>query len=149
MQDRNQVDVLSDQLALQELMNRYAYYADKYDFESWGHTFTEDAVFEHLTLGATFQGRSNIRDAFIQMVRGQIAHTHHIITNCWFEFTGSHTATGHGNLLVVSVLNEGDLDHHLQSGGMYDWEFEKSDRWRIARSRLKTVWQTSTLAPAA
>lgn len=149
MQDRATLDVLDDSRAIHRLMDSYCWYADTFQFDRWGACFTEDAVFEHATLGATFRGRDGIREAFVEMVSGKIARTHHIITNCWFDFTGGHAATGRGSLLLVVRPDEADIDRHVQSGGIYHWEFEKSDQWRIARSRLETLWQSSSVARAA
>lgn len=131
---------VADQVALGDLVARYALYADRRGIDAMGELFTEDAVLllpdapEELDPVRTFAGRSQIVATLA--VLEQIPVTFHALVGQVFD-VGPEPGTATGEIACVA--------HHLTSredGKVSDlvWHCRYSDTyrldgqtWRIAR----------------
>lgn len=131
---------VADQVALGDLVARYALYADRREIDAMGELFTEDAVLllpdapEELDPVRTFAGRSQIVATLA--VLEQVPVTFHALAGQVFD-AGPEPGTATGEIACVA--------HHLTSredGKVSDlvWHCRYSDTyrldgqtWRIAR----------------
>ena len=132
---------LEDLDALKKVINVYHQRADRFDWNAWAESFTEDSVFVFAESFGTMTGRQQILD----ICRDSMDHIYgvmqHIMINLDFELTGQDTATGHGNLIFTGIPDAAKPDQFVQSGGRYDWQFRRTpDGWRIAHSQLEFIW---------
>jgi hypothetical protein len=139
--DSSKADHLEDQLELQKLINTYHWRADHHEWESWSHTFTEDAVYDLPNSFGLLKSRQEIHDVCKANMAQIYKIMQHIIVNLDFEITGPDSATGHGNLIFTALADPAQPTEFIQSGGRYNWEFKRTKAgWRIHRARLDFLW---------
>ena len=125
----NDLGLLTDRLAIEDLFARYAHTVDGYDADGWVDCFTGDGIFELKSEGSGLQfiGRQALHDfvcAHIRLLPG----TRHVMTNHLTEIDGSraqHRCT------LTGMLSRPDKVYTFISG-WYESTLEKvSGEWKI------------------
>ncbi|MFI0355331.1 nuclear transport factor 2 family protein [Actinomadura sp. 9N407] len=136
-----------DQLALGELVARYALYADHRDFDGLKGLFTEDAVLvlpnppKDLGPVLTSTGRDEIAASLSSL--NDIPITFHALAGQVFDAGAEpSTATGHVACVAHHLTERepgkpGDLVWHLRYTDAYRLE---EGTWRISRRELQIDW---------
>lgn len=135
------LDRLETIQALTRVINSYHQTADRFDWEAWAEHFTDDAtfVFEHGFGEMT--GRAGILEICKSSMDPYYDLMQHIMVNLDFEITGPATAKGRANLIFTAIFDGEKRDNYYQAGGIYRWEFAKTDRgWLISKAYLDFVW---------
>lgn len=122
-----------DQLALHDLVQRYAAYADDRRLDDLTSLFADNGVL--VTLAGEFEGRDAIRDHL--GVLDTIDLTLHVVGGHVFDVLDETHATGR----VVTVA------HHVEGGTDHVWHVVYRDgyrkhegRWFFARRALERLW---------
>lgn len=118
----------TDQLAVQELLNRYCYNADYNPPEAMRGVFTADALWEVPAMGLRCEGIEAII-AFFSGSREANPGARHVINNIVVEGDGDH-ACASAYLQVVANVNG---QHTILSFGRYqDTLVRTPDGWRFS-----------------
>jgi hypothetical protein len=144
---------VADQVALGDLVARYALYADRRDFDGLKRLFTEDGVLvlpnppKELGPVLTSTGRDEIAASLSSL--NDIPVTFHALVGQVFD-TGPRPGTATGHIACVAHhLSErepgkpGDLVWHLRYTDTYrlDETTRLADAtWRLARRELQIDW---------
>lgn len=120
---------MSDQVAIQQILNTYTEAASRGDFDTVVSTFTADGIWEILTFGAKFQGPQAIKEA--QM--GFAAPMDYLVQ---INAPGVITVDG-DSATARSAIREGgkfkDKDEALEVLGHYaDTLVRTADGWKFA-----------------
>jgi hypothetical protein len=132
-----------DRAEIEDLMARYLFAIDYFDWDSYVETFAPDGELEFTS--GTYKGRDEIREALMKfsMRIGEIYHTEdgnpatlrHVILQCSIRVEGEHAWA---RSLWVEMANNGPGDT-LKMGtfGLYEDELKKIDgHWLFARRRV-------------
>jgi ketosteroid isomerase-like protein len=120
------MNALEDELALRNLMARYADAVNRHDANAWVATWAEDGVWN--LLGTPVSGRDNILALWQQMM-GSFEFALMLPSSCLFSVTGN-TASGHWYLheytrdlqgTATTVLSR-YLDTYVKQNGQ--WLFQ-------------------------
>jgi hypothetical protein len=132
-----------DRAEIEDLMARYLFAIDYFDWDAYVATFAPDGELEFAS--GTFKGHDEIRagvTSFSQRI-GQFYHTEdgepailrHVVLQSSVRVEGEH---GWARTLWVEMANDGPGDTmKMGTYGLYEDEFTKaSGRWLIAKRRV-------------
>jgi len=132
-----------DRAEIEDLMARYLFAIDYFDWDSYVGTFAPDAELEFAS--GTSKGRDAIRAAITSFSKriGEFYHTEdgkpatlrHVVLQSAIRVEGSHAW---GRTLWVEMANHGPKDTmKMGTFGIYEDEFTKaSGHWLIAKRRV-------------
>jgi hypothetical protein len=132
-----------DRAEIEDLMARYLFAIDYFDWDSYVETFAPDGELEFAS--GTSKGRDAIRAAVTSFSKriGEFYHTEdgkpailrHVILQSSIRVEGSHAW---GRTLWVEMANHGPKDTmKMGTYGIYEDEFVKLDgKWLIAKRRV-------------
>lgn len=132
-----------DRAAIEDLLARYLFALDWNDFDTFGATFTEDAIFEYV------RGTASGRDAIVETIRafkerigtiytdeqGNPAVLRHVLGQTVIRVEGARAWT---TAFWWEMANNGPNNSPLiGSFGIYEDELRKDDgRWRFSSRRV-------------
>lgn len=145
-----QVRWLVDRALISDLLVEFARALDERDWEAYGATYTEDAVFE-IGGALKLEGRAVIQGATAsEKGVGGYAGTWHGSSNHAITISydpDGDTATTRSYLHGVHLLG-GSTFHHADGSGWYDCALRRTpDGWRFARVRIHEVWHAGEPLP--
>jgi hypothetical protein len=132
-----------DRAEIEDLMARYLFAIDYFDWDSYVETFAPDGELEFAS--GTSKGRDAIRAAVTSFSKriGEFYHTEdgkpailrHVVLQSSIRVEGTHAW---GRTLWVEMANHGPKDTmKMGTYGIYEDEFVKLDgRWLIAKRRV-------------
>jgi len=132
-----------DRAEIEDLMARYLFAIDYFDWDSYVGTFTEDGILEFAS--GTTQGREAIRETVTKFSEriGEFYHTEdgkpallrHVILQTAIRVEGDHAW---GRSLWLEMANDGPKDTmKMGTYGIYEDEFRRVDgTWLIAKRRV-------------
>lgn len=131
----DRLERLADELALRELVARYADAVNRRDAEVWKDTWTEDGVW-HL-FGRDVEGREAVFQTW-QGAMGMFTFVLQLIHSGTIEVHGDK-AIGRWYLSEVAHTSQGDK---LLTVGVYHDRCERDGgQWRFARRRFDVLYQ--------
>ena len=146
-----QVRWLVDRALISDLLVEFARALDERDWDAYGATYTEDAVFE-IGDAVRLEGRAVIQAATAsERGVGGYAGTWHGSSNHAITIEGD-TATTRSYLHGVHLLG-GSTFHHADGSGWYDCTLRRTDGvelsggWRFTRVRIHEVWHAGEPLP--
>ncbi|MGI5242255.1 nuclear transport factor 2 family protein [Dactylosporangium sp. CA-139066] len=138
----DQLALLVDRMAVQDVLVRYATALDSRDWQLLRTCFTPDAVGVYETLGEQ-HGYERI-EALCRGALEPLAATQHIITNIVVELAGDRARTS-CYLQSMHVRERPDGDNFIVAGQYRDELVRTADGWRIARRNLRRIWTQGRL----
>jgi 3-phenylpropionate/cinnamic acid dioxygenase small subunit len=136
-------ELIADQLAIHDVLFRYAHALDDRDPRLLRTCFTEDALCE---VGAKLSGIESII-AFAQGMLAGFDVTQHLIANPRCTIDGDR-AESVCDLQAQHVTRGAPGGEHYVIGGRYDDSLVRTpDGWRIAHRRLRVTWSEGNPAP--
>ncbi len=132
-----------DRAEIEDLMARYLFAIDYFDWDSYVGTFTQDGILEFAS--GTTQGREAIRETvakfsegisrFYHTADGKPALLRHVILQSSIRVEGDHAW---GRSLWLEMANHGPEDTmKMGTYGIYEDEFRRVDgHWLIAKRRV-------------
>lgn len=132
-----------DRAEIEDLMARYLFAIDYFDWDAYVETFAEDGVLEFAT--GTTTGRAAIRETvarfseniakFYHTEDGKAAILRHVLLQTTIRVEGDRAW---GRSLWLEMANHGPQDAmKMGTYGIYEDEFSKIDgRWFIAKRRV-------------
>ena len=136
--DKQRLQLLEDQFAIQQLEYRYARAIDQCDHDLLNKVFTQDAVFIYDAIG-----ESTGLDAFKAAIESNwpiLDATHHMIFSPTIIVEGN---TAHCSCYAQAQHIRTDFapDFMLLMGGNYEDDLQRIDgEWLITKRIMKTVW---------
>lgn len=140
---KNAPSYAQDRAEIEELMSRYLFAIDYFDWDAYVGTFTEDGI---LTFASgTTQGRENIRATVVKFTEGiaKFYHTEdgkpailrHVVLQKSIRVEGNRAW---GRSLWLEMANHGPQDTmKMGTYGIYEDEFRKVDgKWLIAKRNV-------------
>lgn len=133
----------ADRAEIEDLMARYLFAIDYFDWDAYVATFTEDGELEFAS--GTYRGREEIREAvacfsegigrFYHTADGEPAILRHVVLQSSIRVEGDRAW---GRTLWVEMANHGPNDEmKMGTYGLYEDEFARVDgRWLIARRNV-------------
>jgi len=136
MTSSQDLQVLSDKIAIQELLNEYCLRLEVNDFEEWLKLFTEDAVYE--VYGRKLEGHAAIRDMLSKAPHG-------------IHFGGPWRITVDGDMAetIQSYSFEADEPKYSNTGWYHRTAVRTPNGWRFSYARVQFHKRASKPAPAA
>lgn len=141
----NQLDILEDRWAIQQLNQKYAVHVDLHEIDDWADLFTTDAVFDEREFGTPLAtGRDAIR-TYGQHLAATVQYAlHHMTTHVISDLTTT-SARGIAFSTVEALMKDGS---HSRFQVIYQDRYEKVDgQWLIAERVLKKTMPAEHLAP--
>jgi hypothetical protein len=141
-------DSLADEVAIRDVLHRYAFGLDSRDFDMQRACFTEDVEAEYgghrLPPGVESIMRLNRGAA------GFVSTMHHAGTTVIMSLSGDSAETEHYSIAYL-LSREADGSHRLTARGVrYSDAFRREGgEWRICRRRHNVLWSTSADAIAS
>ena len=132
-----------DRAEIEDLMARYLFAIDYFDWDAYVATFTEDGELEFAS--GTYRGREEIREAvarfsegigrFYHTENGEPAILRHVVLQSSIRVEGDRAW---GRTLWVEMANHGPNDEmKMGTYGIYEDEFHRVDgHWLIARRNV-------------
>ncbi len=141
-----QVRWLVDRALISDLLVEFARALDERDWDAYGATYAEDAVFEIGDV-VRLEGRAAIQGATAsEKGVGGYAGTWHGSSNHAISIDGD-TATTRSYLHGVHMLGSSTF-HHADGSGWYDCTLRRTpDGWRFTRVRIHEVWHAGEPLP--
>lgn len=144
MNNKEQIELLTNQFALLDIINLYAQYVDDKEWDKWRELFTPE-----VSIDLTFKKFEGARETVVSQIANglkDLKTTNHLITNSRIVIEGD-TATAHSKLLTTHTTNE---DERLTSGGTYRHEFVLTDAgWRIKLAANHILWSDGDASGSA
>jgi hypothetical protein len=141
-------DSLADEVAIRDVLHRYAFGVDARDFDMQRACFTEDVE-------AEYGGHRLPRgvDGILTLNRGAsrfVSTMHHAGTTVILSLTADAAETEHYAIAYL-LARENDGRHVLTTRGVrYSDRFRRDDRgWCICRRVHRVLWSTSAEAVAS
>jgi hypothetical protein len=141
-------DSLADEVAIRDVLHRYAFGVDARDFAMQRACFTEDVE-------AEYGGHRLPRgvDGILTLNRGAagfVSTMHHAGTTVILSLTADSAETEHYSIACL-LAREDDGGHVLTMRGVrYSDAFRREDgEWRICRRRHNVLWATTAGAIAS
>lgn len=145
---RRRVEQLEDEREIRYLIGRYGHYADLGHEEAWGDQWTDDGVYDLVTVSRDGAGydrpmRFDGKAELLGMIRDPAAHKlfegrslHLQDFNLVISIDGD-AAIAHG--YSMTMLRDGDAIQ-IRSAGMVRWRFRRvAGRWRISEKHRRNV----------
>jgi 3-phenylpropionate/cinnamic acid dioxygenase small subunit len=143
---KRRVAQLEDERRIRDLIGRYAHFADLGHEEAWAGQFTEDGVYDLVSVvraGVGYAGpvRFEGREALLRLIRDPAAHKamegrslHIQDMNLVVRVTGDDAVA---ESYTMTLLREGD-ETVLRSAGMVRWTLRRTGgNWRITEKRRR------------
>ncbi|MEO8695995.1 MAG: nuclear transport factor 2 family protein [Acidimicrobiales bacterium] len=133
----NQLQEVSDRLALRALVEQYAKGADNRSPELFGGAFTKDGVLN------TNRGPVNGSDAIAALAPklGRYKATMHMIANHYVEFVDDDNATGETYCMASHVYDSDGIDRvYVMAIRYQDVYVRTGDGWRMSARTLTLQW---------
>ena len=136
---------LADQLAIRDVLHRYASALDTKDWPDLHHVFSEEirADFRAFGVKTIFRGRA---EEWIRLMEGSLGGmdtTQHLMANHRYRLQGRQRATGTTYIQATHVCrNDAGGDRYVV-GGRYDVTLRKVEGdWRISAYTLHVTWHS-------
>ena len=145
MTDDRTPQAIADQLAIREVLHRYASALDTKDWSDLAHVFTDEIRADFRTFGVrrAFKGRADDWIAMLQGSLGGMDATQHLMGNHRYQVQRNGRARGTTYLQATHICANalgGDL---YTVGGRYDVALRKIEgAWRIASYTLIVTWRS-------
>ena len=139
------ITVLQDRLAIDDLLVRYAWAIDDKDFDALDTVFTADAHIDYTATGGIAGSLAEIKPWLAESLAAFPA-TQHLLSNSQVTITGdTATARTAGYNPMGAATREGPL-HFFFMGGIYaDQMVRTPDGWRIKQRVEHFVWMDGKL----
>jgi hypothetical protein len=132
------LQVLEDTEAVKKAMFRYYRCLDFKLFDELGDCFTEDVTADYGMPGWGARGRDELVGFLVANESREDYRVSHSSHNEEVEIVDATTARGYFKLHDWVVMSGVTM---MRGFGLYDMEFEKSDRWRIKALKLHYVYR--------
>jgi 3-phenylpropionate/cinnamic acid dioxygenase small subunit len=136
----------SDQLALRDLLTRYAASCDDRNWAQYRAIFTDDAYIDYTAA----YGIDGPRDAVAEWIADLMAidtlpSTQHLLSNFRIEIAAG-AASGRVDYFNPDVIADREGNKELLlNGGYYEFEARRSpDHWKISRLKATILWSHRT-----
>ena len=143
VQADDEIALLSNRMAIAEVLTQYPYRWDSKSTHSFADLFTEDAVMERWRRGALIEG-SRLRGKAAIFAYAENAHTgrladrqtrHHFSNLVFLELSDRNAVTE--NMALITHQTAEDAVARISSSGIYRISWEKSaGEWKIAERIL-------------
>lgn len=140
VQAADEIELLSNRMAIAEALTQYPYRWDSKRGESFADLFTEDAVMERWRQGSLIEGSRLLGKAAI-FEYAKNAHTgrladrqtrHHFSNLVFLELSHRNAVTE--NMALITHQTAEDAVARISSSGIYRISWEKSaDGWKITK----------------
>lgn len=133
----DQLGMLSDRLAINDLMVSYACGVDRRDWRLVGSCFAPDAY----VAGTRMQGSFAEYFAFLQAAMDRFDRTTHFVGNHWASVQGDHASAETYAVALHFWTGASAESHRMAIAVRYLDRLERSDRWRIVRRTVVADWE--------
>ena len=142
-QAADEIELLSNRMAVAEALTQYPYRWDSKNTQSFADLFTEDAVMERwrtgtLIEGSRLQGKTAIFEYAENAHTGRLADRqtrHHFSNLVFLELSDRNAVTE--NMALMTHQTREDAVARVSSSGIYRISWEKSaGEWKIAKRIL-------------
>jgi hypothetical protein len=125
---------IADELAIRELVDRYADAVVRRDADAWGATWTADG--EWHILGDVVRGRGALVEKWKALV-SQLPFVHQLASGGLIEFEG---VAAHGRFYVNEYATTGAGGGLLMLGVYFDDYVFEGDEWLFSKRRIHTLY---------
>jgi 3-phenylpropionate/cinnamic acid dioxygenase small subunit len=130
---------LLDELAVRNLVARYARAVDERQLGATTDLYTSDCLFEFPSVSLRVNERHILKERGLRGLE-PFDRTQHLTTNVLVDVDGD-SATARADLFAMHIHDEKDPATHFDLGGVYDFRaVRQPEGWRISRIKLTTIW---------
>lgn len=125
----NTIQIISDKMAIKEVLSQYAITVDTGDADGFASLFTEDAVWIWEAVDLTFRGRQTLKD-LATAIDTHVPGALHMISHPVIELAEDKAAT---ICLFTVFLSRPEKVYTLMAGNYRSELVKENGRWLIAR----------------